>query len=342
MTRFESIHGSRLIGTLTTFDRMIFKGHLTGLYPSGAFKAFLCTQGVLLKSYAAYVKKVSEGLKAHAQRLAADAGRPYLYAEHAMTKRSGTSKGDVAEEIALRDGITSGLVCVISAVEPCSSFDVVGNRATHLLEVIRRRRKCLYFYFYFVHPTLGLIHLRLQSWFPFEVQVYMNGREILARCLDARGIGYGRHANAFTTITNLDAAQNLAARLAHRRWHVVLGRLVRQVNPFLPTIESAGFGSYWWVLDQAEVATDVMFASRGALEEILPPPLRPCLPRVLCRGRLPLPRPQALRRLLRRGHDVQAPAPGGLEGQAHHEAQLDQGLRQGIGAAGGDHDQQSA
>lgn len=267
MTRFESIHGGRIIGTLTTFDRMIVKGHLTGLYPPGAFKAFLYKQGVLVKSYAGYVKRVSEQIKVHAQRLAADAGRPYLYAEHAMTKRSGTSKGDVAEEIALRDGITSGLVCVISAVEPCSSFDVVGNRATHLLEVIRRRRKCLYFYFYFLHPTLGL---RLQSWFPFEVQVYMNGREILARCLDARGIGYGRHANAFTTITNLDAAQNLAARLAHRRWHVVLNRLVRQIYPFLPTIESAGFGSYWWVLDQAEVATDVMFASRGALEEILP------------------------------------------------------------------------
>ena len=99
MTRFESIHDDHVIGTLTTFDRMIFKGHLTGLFPDGAFQRFLNTQGVLLKAYAGYVKGVSEQVKAHAQAMAAEAGRPHLYAEYAMTKRSGHSKGDLAEEI---------------------------------------------------------------------------------------------------------------------------------------------------------------------------------------------------------------------------------------------------
>jgi len=56
MTSFESTHGEHIIGTLTTFDRMIFKGHLTGLFPEGAFGRFLNTQGVLLKGYDGYVK----------------------------------------------------------------------------------------------------------------------------------------------------------------------------------------------------------------------------------------------------------------------------------------------
>lgn len=270
MTKIESIHGEGVIGTLTTFDRMIFKGHLTGLYPDGAFQRFLNTQGVLLKGYAGYVKGVSDQLKAHAKAMAAAAGRPYLYAEHAMTKRSGHSKGDLAEEITARDGLSEGLVCVLSAVEPCSSFDVVGNRETHRLEIRRRRRKCLYLYYYFLDRSLGLIHVRLQTWFPFEIQVYMNGREILAKQLTRRGIGFGRYANAFTAITDCATAQRLADRLARRRWHLVLRDLAAWVNPFLPTIEAAGFASYWWVLDQAEVATDVMFSSREALEEILP------------------------------------------------------------------------
>src|SRR6267143_1540176 len=50
------------------------------------------------------------------------------HAAHGMTKRPGTSTGDVAEEIIERDGITEGLVCVLSAAEPCASFAVVGNR----------------------------------------------------------------------------------------------------------------------------------------------------------------------------------------------------------------------
>jgi hypothetical protein len=35
-------------------------------------------------------------------------------------------------------------------------------------------------------------------------------------------------------------------------------------------VRRAGFGGYYWVLDQAEIATDVMFASRSALGEIMP------------------------------------------------------------------------
>lgn len=270
MTSFESIHGDHVIGTLTSFDRMIFKGHLTGLFPKGAFTRFLITQGVLMKAYAGYAKGVSDKLKAHAQAMAAEAGRPYRYSAYAMTKRSGYSKGDLAEELIEADGITEGLVCVLSAVEPCSSFEVVGNRETRRLEVRRRRRKCLYFYYYFLDNELGLVHVRLQSWFPFEIQVYANGREILARQLEAAGIGYGRHANTFTAITDLKTAQALAERLTRRKWPVLLRNLAARVNPMLPTIEAAGFQSYLWVLDQAEVATDVMFSSRQALEAILP------------------------------------------------------------------------
>jgi hypothetical protein len=36
--------------------------------------------------------------------------------------------------------------------------------------------KCLHFYFYFVDPEFGLMHVRLQSWLPYEIQVYVNGR----------------------------------------------------------------------------------------------------------------------------------------------------------------------
>ena len=73
MTSFESTHADHIIGSLTTFDRMIFKGHLTGLFPEGAFQRFLNTQGVLLKGYAGYVKGVSDELKAHAKAMAAEA-----------------------------------------------------------------------------------------------------------------------------------------------------------------------------------------------------------------------------------------------------------------------------
>src|SRR3954464_8539199 len=40
------------------------------------------------------------------------------------------------------------------------------------------------------------------------------------------------------------------------------------VNPLLPDIERAGFPGYWWVIDQCEYASDVLFTDRAALETI--------------------------------------------------------------------------
>ena len=40
METFLSIHQDAILGTLSTFDRMIFKGHLTSFFPEGAFARF--------------------------------------------------------------------------------------------------------------------------------------------------------------------------------------------------------------------------------------------------------------------------------------------------------------
>jgi hypothetical protein len=270
MDSFLKVHEKDVLGTLSTFDRLIFKGHLTKLFPRGMFSLFLSRQGVLLKDFKGYVAGVTEELKAHAQRVADEAGRPFLYLASASTKAQGHSKEDRAREIMAEEGITEGLVCVFSVLEPCSTFTVRGNRATQRLEVVRRKSKCLHFYFYWVDPEFGLIHVRLQSWFPFPVQVWMNGREWLARQLDREGIGYVRYQNTFLEIDDLARAQELCERFERRKWPRVLKALARKVNPMLPTIRAAGFGDYYWVVDQAEYATDVMFRSRSALSRIYP------------------------------------------------------------------------
>ena len=259
MDSFLKIHEKDVLGTLSTFDRLIFKGHLTGFFPRGAFSCFLSRQGVLLKDFKGYVAGVTAELKAHAQRVADEAGRPFLYLASASTKAQGRSKEDRARAIMAEEGITEGLVCVFSVLEPCSTFTVRGNRGTQRLEVVRRKSKCLHFYFYWLDPEFGLIHVRLQSWFPFPVQVWMNGREWLAGQLDREGIGYVRYQNTFVEIDDLARARELCERFERRKWPRVLKALARKVNPMLATIRAAGFGDYYWVIDQAEYATAQVF-----------------------------------------------------------------------------------
>src|SRR5439155_11254274 len=115
VSAFEIVHQDRVVGKLTCFDRLIFKGHLTRLYQPGGLKGFLDRQGVLLKHFGLYAKWLSDALKAHAQTLAAEAGRPYLYLEQSYTRRRGCSKEELARRIAERDGVREGLICVLAA-----------------------------------------------------------------------------------------------------------------------------------------------------------------------------------------------------------------------------------
>jgi hypothetical protein len=270
MTTFESVHESRVVGKLVAFDRLIFKGHLNGLMPKGAFARLLLVQGVLLVAFKGYVSRVTEELKEHARALAAKAGRSYQYLESAHTAARGKSKEDLAREIAERAGIREGLIAVFAAVEPCMSFNVRGNHETHKLEVVRAPRKCLHFYFYIMDRELGFMHVRLQSWFPFSIQVYVNGREWLCRQLEQRGVSFKRSDNKILQVDDLELAQRLAKSFAERKWVRTLDAIARRVNPYLQEIVRSGFGGYYWVVDQCEVATDVVFKNRKALEEVLP------------------------------------------------------------------------
>jgi hypothetical protein len=265
---FEDMHRDQVLGSLAMFDRLIFKGHLNRLYASGAVRAFLWGQGTPLTDFAAYVKDATQALLDHAERMAADAGRPSIYLAGAVTRRNGQTKDDMARAIAERDGITEGLVCVLRAVEPCKTFSV--RRHTGRLEVFNKPGKCLHFYFYFIDPEFGFMHVRLQAWLPYEVQIYVNGREWLARQLDAAGVDYLRADNALLRVGDLEKASALCERFAHRAWPRVLNVFAHRVNPHAQVIEDADFGSYYWVIDQAEVATDVMFRDRSSLAGIMP------------------------------------------------------------------------
>ena len=132
----------------------------------------------------------------------------------------------------------------------------------------------MFHYWYFMDPEFGFCHVRLQSWLPFSIQIYVNGREWLARQLDAKGVGYVRADNALLRIDELNVAGELCERFAHRAWPRFLDALARRVNIHLPAIAKAEFRSYYWCLDQAEVATDVMFCDRRSLTAVLPDLMR--------------------------------------------------------------------
>jgi len=253
MKCFLERHRDRIIGTLSGFDRMLFRGSLRSITHVSGLEIFLYSKHVLMKDFGAYVVKLSERLVEHAKELASQAGRPYVY-----LPSSKDSKEELALQIAARDGVKQGLIAVFACVEPCQSFDLRKDRASQHLKLVSKERKCQHLYFYYLDREFGLMHVRLQSWLPFSIQVCVNGREWLARQMERAGLGYQQCDNCFTYLADPERAQQLMDRLTARNFNPFLDALARKVNPWIDPHTGLNVRSYYWSGRQMEYATDVM------------------------------------------------------------------------------------
>lgn len=265
MDAFLARHQDRVRGVLSGCDRVLFRGTLRSISYLDGMERLLASHRIPYTQFSAFVKRISDRLKTHAEQLAKKHGRPLIYLESAAL-----SKEEVALAIQQQDGIREGLVCVLSCVEPCQTYALKKDAQRKHLLLVPAQRKCLYLYFYFVDREFGLMHVRLQTWLPMSIQICVNGREYLARRLDRAGIGYEKRDNCFARIDNLARAQQMMDELDRRPWAKFLNVYSRKVNPWAaPGNELMLFG-YYWTVRQSEYATDVMFHDEASLAAVYP------------------------------------------------------------------------
>ena len=111
------------------------------------------------------------------------------------------------------------------------------------------------------------MNIRLQTWFPFHLQIAMNGREWLRRSLEREGIGFDAQRNKFLHIDDMKAAQALMNRQLDTAWPEMLNGFLPTVFPSMKTALGQQL-SYYWTLWQSEWATDYLFTSPQKLAPI--------------------------------------------------------------------------
>jgi len=266
MTNFEKKHKNKIDGKLEGFDRVIFRGYLQSFFTTKGFGYFLSKENVLLKDYGKYVKETTTELKEHVKRVVEETGCEYRY----LTNSRNISKESLAKEIQKENGLKEGLICILSQVEPCYSFNVKGNYQTQKLEIIHDYRKCLHYYFYYYDREFGFMHVRLQSWFPFPIQIYINGREYLKVQLDKEKIKYKSFDNSITWCADLPRAQEILDKLKEKKYQATFDSFAYKINPLVDKISKILGRGYYWCLHQCEYATDILFKNRESLQEIYP------------------------------------------------------------------------
>ena len=262
---FVQRHREDVTGVVSGWDRLRLQGSLRALYVPEIMETYLWRAGVLWKDFKGHVTEVTTHIRDAANTAAADAGRPVVYLRSAHAR-----KDALIEQIRERDRIDEGLVAVLSAVEPCRTWFVRGDRQERKLCLELGWRKCIHLYFYLVHPVLGLMHLRLQTWFPFLVHVCLNGREWLGRQMQAEGLNFTRQDNCFTLLCDPTRAQALLDAQVRTRWDKLLNPLVEQYHPTHALLHEVLPVDYYWTVAESEHATDVMFRDRASLTAIYP------------------------------------------------------------------------
>ena len=251
-----------IIAVLSCFDRVIFKGYLPFGNDDHLNSWVDCGLRMRRSDFVKMLEKHSQTLVTHAQTVAEQAGRPYWYQQGKFSKER------FIQEIIRQDGISDGLVAVLCTQETCRTVKVVHGKQRPRLIFAKRPQRVLYYYQ--IDPAFGLMHVRIETWFPYTIQVYVNGHDWLARQMFRRKLGFVQHDNAFTQLDDPVAAQRLADRFAGLGWVRELSKRARDVNPHIRAGGWLSEMNYYWVTDQAEYATDILFANHRALRELYP------------------------------------------------------------------------
>lgn len=260
--RFLSSFSSLVSCVLSCFDRVIFKGYLP-FHSEGYLNSWVdYTLQMRRTDFIKQLDQKSQELVDHAKALAEKAGRPYEYRQGWFRKER------FIQNIAQRDAVTEGLVAVLCVLETCRTVKLAFGDKRPRLKFAKRPQRVLYYYFF--DRDFGLMHVRLETWFPYTVQVYVNGHDWLARQMAKRGLTLTQHDNCFTRLEDPQQAQQLADRFAQLNWIKLLNRWVRHVNPHVRKGGWLHNKEYYWVTEQAEYASDVVFRDRAKLKELYP------------------------------------------------------------------------
>jgi hypothetical protein len=147
---FLNKFGKHITAILSGFDRRRFRATQRLLFQPHSMESYLATCGVLIKQFKSFAEGITQRVKAAAYQAAAAAGRPVKY-----LGAGNREKEALARAMARRDGIKEGLIAVFTAVEPCLSYSVRGDKSSKEIHLVLETRKCLHLYHYYQHRVLA-------------------------------------------------------------------------------------------------------------------------------------------------------------------------------------------
>jgi len=267
--RLSELLGHAVQFQYTAWDRIVLNGYLDRLQRPENIHHFFrevigapaVTPEVLLSRTAPY--------RAWVTRYAAEHVIPLIAAP------KGQRKEEVVAPYYRQFKRAEGIAVILTSTESGRTFVSYtpryppsgGDPGYRLLHPARKR--FLHYYFYLVDPVLGPMSLRVGTFLPFTLAVFLNGHACLAQELIRLGVGFRKDDNAFLAVDDPAALETAAERLTPHLLEQCCNHWVRQLAPrFTPTERAAVNRHYRYSVAQIELATDVIFRRSAPLKAL--------------------------------------------------------------------------
>jgi hypothetical protein len=267
--RLTELLGRHVRFAYTAWDRIVLNGYLDRLQRPENISHFFrevvgapsVTPEVLMSRTAPYRGWVSRYAQEHAI--------PFVPAA------KGERKEDTAAPHDRRLTGEEGVACILSSVEQGRTFVSCtpryppsgGDPSDRLIHAARKR--FLHDYFYVLDPVLGPMSLRVGTFLPFTVAVFLNGHSFLARELTRLGVGFRKDDNALLAVADVTALEAAAERLTPAVIEPRCAHWARQLAPRFSREERVAAAlSDRYSVAQVELATDVIFRRSAPLRAL--------------------------------------------------------------------------
>jgi DNA-binding transcriptional ArsR family regulator len=269
MDRLSDLLGHAVQFSYTAWDRIVLNGYLDRLQRPENISYFFrevvgvpaVTPEVLMSRTAPY--------RAWVARYAAEHAIPLVAAPKDQRKE------DVVAGYYRQFKAAEGVVAILTSTESGRTFVSYapryppsgGDPGYRLLHPARKR--FLHYYFYLLDPVLGPMSLRVGTFLPFTLAVFLNGHSFLAQELTRLGVDFRKDDNAFLAVDDLAALEAAGTRLTPRLIEQRCGSWARQLAPRCSAEERAAVNlRYRYSVAQIELATDVIFRRSAPLKAL--------------------------------------------------------------------------
>ena len=275
MDRLSALLGHAVQFSYTAWDRIVLNGYLDRLQRPENIVYFFrevvgepcVTPEVLASRTAPYRAWVTQYAEHHGIPLVA-----------APTDVRDVRKEDLVAPYYRCLQESEGVACILTSTESGRTFVSYTPRYPppshdpHYRLIHRGRKRFVHYYFYVRDPVMGPMSLRVGTFLPFTLAVFLNGHSFLAQELTRHGVAFRKDDNAFLSVTDVAALEAASARLTPRLVEQRCDYWAHQLAPagtvFTAAERAALPLGYRYSIAQIELATDVIFKRSAPLRAL--------------------------------------------------------------------------